>query len=170
MVFIMIVMVFMLFVGVEELVFVDECGVHKNNRRDWARALRGVVVRDVKPGKTAKKTNVIAGLMWSRKKHVAVRAYNHSTTSEFFEDWFEWDLFAYIPEKSLVIMDNASFHRKKKLWEIAERYGIYLLFLPEYSPDFNPIENSWANLKYWLIDNLCRFTYLDFAIEHYFCS
>jgi len=43
-----------------------------------------------------------------------------------------------------------------------------LLFLPAYSPDFNKIEKSWANLKVLLTDNLRRFFSLDFAIEQYF--
>jgi transposase len=51
-----------------------------------------------------------------------------------------------------VILDNAGFHRKKKLAIIAERAGVFLLFLPAYSPDFNRIENRWANLKRALPD------------------
>jgi transposase len=44
-------------------------------------------------------------------------------------------------------MDNASFHPKKTLRIIAEAYGHRIVFLPAYSPDKNPIENLWANLK-----------------------
>jgi transposase len=86
----------------------------------------------------------------------------------FFEDWFEWELIPAIPEGSVVILDNASFHRKSQLALIAEKYGVGLLFLPAYSPDFNKIEFSWANLKRWLTDNVRRFFSLDFAIEQYF--
>jgi transposase len=65
-------------------------------------------------------------------------------------------------------MDNASFHRKNKLIEIAARYGVCILFLPPYSPEFNPIEHSWANLKKWLEHNSHRFPSLDLAILSYF--
>ncbi len=65
-------------------------------------------------------------------------------------------------------MDNATFHRKARLYEIASRYGVAVLFLPPYSPDFNPIEKSWANLKRWLKDNLIRFPSLEIAVEWYF--
>jgi len=146
-------------------VFIDECGVEDEVRRDRARAKRGTKVYDVKSGKRRKRINVVAGL-WN-DKHVAVRCYGHTTTSEFFEEWFEWELLSVIPEGSVVIMDNASFHRKGQLCKIAARYGIVLLFLPAYSPDFNKIEKSWANLKRWLVDNLQRFFSLDVAIEHY---
>ena len=51
-------------------------------------------------------------------------------------------------------MDNASFHRKNILREIAAEFGVNVLFLPSYSPDFNPIETSWANMKQWLRDEI----------------
>ena len=153
--------------NVEHFVFVDECGLTDDCRRNRARAKRGVRVHGVKPGKRRpQRTNVVAGLL--NGKHVAVRCYNHTTTSVFFEDWFEWELIPAIPEGSVVILDNASFHRKSQLALIAEKYGVGLLFLPAYSPDFNKIEFSWANLKRWLTDNICRFFSLDFAIEQYF--
>ena len=64
-------------------------------------------------GKGLAKTNVIAGLCNNR--HIAVRCYDHSTTAAFFEEWFEWELLSAVPEGSIIIMDNASFHRKNKL-------------------------------------------------------
>jgi transposase len=65
-------------------------------------------------------------------------------------------------------MDNASFHRKQVLYDIAAKYGVYILFLSPYSPDFNPIEHSWANFKNWLSYNSWRFPSLFFAIDCYF--
>ncbi len=64
-------------------------------------------------------------------------------------------------------MDNASFHRKEKLQMLAKQAGVKLLFLPPYSPDFNPIEKSWANVKRWLRDNLSQYFLFDFAICDY---
>ena len=46
-----------------------------------------------------------------------------------------------------VIMDRASFHRKTKREEIGKRHGVLLLYLPAYSPDCNPIEKTWTNMK-----------------------
>jgi len=150
----------------QNIVFVDESGLNRYYRREMARAKRGTRVRGVKPGRKFARTNVIAGLCGT--KHLAVRCYDHSTTADFFEEWFEWELLSVVPEGGIVIMDNASFHRKNKLYEIAAKYGVAVLFLPPYSPEFNPIEKSWANLKRWLKNNLVRFTSLDFAVEWYF--
>jgi len=150
------------------LVFVDETGINREYRRLYARARRGVKVYDTKSGKKHKRTNIIAGLCDG--KHLAVRDYDHSTTSAFFEDWFEWELIPELPENSLVILDNASFHRKRKIFDIASRYGVCVLFLPPYSPELNPIEQSWANFKRWLCDNLIRFPCLFLAVDSYFYS
>jgi transposase len=64
-------------------------------------------------------------------------------------------------------MDNAAFHRKKKPRKLA-RGKARLLFLPPYSPDYNPIEKSWANMKRFLCNNLQDFNSIDSAVYDYF--
>ena len=50
----------------------------------------------------------------------------------------------------VVVMDNASFHKSQKTLELIESVGCRLIFLPPYSPDYNPIEKFWANMKRWI--------------------
>jgi transposase len=59
----------------------------------------------------------------------------------------EKDLPLHLRKGDVVIMDNASFHKSKRTKELIERAGCKLLFLPAYSPDFNPIEKFWGTLK-----------------------
>jgi transposase len=66
-------------------------------------------------------------------------------------------------------MDNAWFHRKKVLRKLA-RGKARLLFLPPYSPDYNPIEKSRANMKRHLRDSLKNFDSIDSAIYDHFFS
>jgi len=99
---------------------------------------------------------------------VAPLCYEHSTKGVFFEDWFENQFLPCVPRGVVVILDNASFHRKKKLSVIAERVGVFLLFLPAYSPDFNRIECRWANLKRALPDLLPKFETLQEAVYAHF--
>lgn len=46
-----------------------------------------------------------------------------------------------------VILDNASIHKSDEIYDIAEEFGINIVYLPPYSPDLNPIEKVWANFK-----------------------
>ncbi|MDR0558180.1 MAG: transposase [Treponema sp.] len=64
-----------------------------------------------------------------------------------FEEWFENSLLRTAGKGKTVIMDRARFHRKTKLEEIRKRREVFLVYLPPYSPDFNPIEKTWANMK-----------------------
>ncbi len=44
-------------------------------------------------------------------------------------------------------MDNINFHKNPKVKELIESVGCYILFLPTYSPDLNPIEHYWFKIK-----------------------
>jgi transposase len=83
----------------------------------------------------------------------AVTCYKHTTNSGFFENWFVNCLLKEIPKGYAVIMDNTGFHCKERLRKPA-RGKVWLLFLPPYFPDYNPIEESWANMKRFLRDNV----------------
>ena len=65
-------------------------------------------------------------------------------------------------------MDNASFHRERVLREMAEAAGCHLLMLPRYSPDLNPIEREWANLKRFLRDRGRDYESTSDAVMDYF--
>ena len=47
----------------------------------------------------------------------------------------------------VLVIDNASFHKSKKTATLIEAAGCRLIFLPPYSPDFNPIEHHWVAVK-----------------------
>jgi len=93
--------------------------------------------------------------------------YGCNMNSRLFEFWFML-LLLVIASGSVIIMDNASFHRKKILKKMAEEAGCKVIFLPPYSPDFNPIEKVWANLKRFLKSHLAKFKSLSDAIYHCF--
>ena len=73
--------------------------------------------------------------------------YKDTMSSDFFEEWFAKMLIPELPERTVIILDNAAFHRMNKLQEIAKKFGHVILPLPPYSPDLNPIEKTWANIK-----------------------
>ena len=55
--------------------------------------------------------------------------------------------------RSVLILNNAFCHRSQELKDICEEAGVVLEFLPPYSPDFNPIEESFSALKAWVRRN-----------------
>lgn len=68
-----------------------------------------------------------------------------------FSFWIN-DLMSYInkkfiPENCVIVLDNASIHSKNIIFEYAKKYQIFVLFLPPYSPDLNPIEKFWGLMK-----------------------
>jgi transposase len=100
-------------------------------------------------------------------KKIAPECYSGSMNSERFERWFEDKLLNEVQTGSTIIMDRASFHRKKQLEEICVKVKINLLFLPVYSPDFNPIEKDWANMKRTLCDTAPFCDLLQTAVYDY---
>jgi transposase len=48
---------------------------------------------------------------------------------------------------SILVLDNATFHQSRRTQQLVEQAGCMLMFLSPYSPDLNPIEKCWANLK-----------------------
>ena len=146
----------------EKRVYVDESGVNQCFVREFGRAFRGEKVEDVKRGRHFQRTNVVAGRLGTRI--VAPFCYVENMTGPLFTEWFRKILVKSVPKGSTVIMDNASFHLKPKLKNLARRHGIRLLFLPPYSPDFNPIEKTWASMKRALADLLPQVKNLENAI------
>jgi transposase len=134
-------------------------------QREYARAPCGEKIEDVRRGTRFERTNIIGALCAG--KHFSIKCYKQTTDGEFFETWFKDCLLKEIPCGYTVIMDNASFHRKSKLKKIS-RGKTRLIFLPPYSPDYNPIEKSWTNMKRYLRSNLHDFTSVDSAIYNYF--
>jgi len=57
------------------------------------------------------------------------------------------DLLPKLPENSVIVMDNAAFHKRSDTQEAIQNAGHNLEYLPPYSPDLNPIEKKWAQIK-----------------------
>jgi transposase len=91
------------------------------------------------------KTNAIGALIGSTI--IAIGLISGSVNTEVFICWVEQILLPNLPKESVVIMDNAAFHKGKDMQKMLENSGHTLLYLPPYSPDLNPIEKKWAQAK-----------------------
>jgi len=147
----------------ERLVYVDECGIDQCLYREYARAPRGQKVIAKISGRKFKRTNILAGIC--RGKWVAPLQYTGTTDSTLFELWFENCLLEEVKPGSVIVLDNATFHKKSVLPNLAKQYGCDVWFLPPYSPDLNPIEKKWAWLKQMLREILHYFDSFDDALQ-----
>lgn len=131
--------------GKQSLVYIDESGFEEHAYRTSGWAKRGAKVYGDRPGNNRCRTNLIGARQG--KKFLAPMLYEGSTTASLLNKWLENSLFKEIPEGATVIMDNAAFHKTASTRELFENSPFHLLYLPPYSPDFNPIENDFAILK-----------------------
>lgn len=148
--------------------YVDECGIDQYMSRSRARSPRGERVVLPRPGRRFKRLNVIAGQCGTDV--IGETFYDWTTDSRWFEVWFEWYFCPNLRHKSVIVMDNARFHRKPQLQQIAKFYDCTILWLPPYSPDKNPIEHLWANLKNWLRNWTYLYSSIQDALLDYFKS
>ena len=134
--------------------------------REYAYAKRGEKVIGNITGKKYRRVGIVAAQVG--KDIIAPLQYDGTMDSHLFETWFETRLMCELPSDCVIVMDNAAFHRKKRLASIAQIYGFTIIFLPPYSPEYNPIENFWAWLKAKLKKVLPFFDCFDDALHYSF--
>ena len=116
----------------EKTVYIDETGIDTYLYREHCYAPRGQKSIGYVSGKKYRRTSIVAGKI--EKRIIAPLQYEGTMDSLLFETWFQECLLPTLPPCSVIVMDNASFHRKSRLFPMATNQGHALLFLPPYSP------------------------------------
>lgn len=119
-----------------------------------------------KSGKCYQRTNIIAGCV--NGESIAPLVFNGSCDTKLVVQWVQESLIKELKPGQIVIMDNASFHKSVKIKELIESVGCRLMYLPPYSPDLNPIEKFWANMKRWIRSHIDLFENLLDALFDFF--
>jgi transposase len=103
-------------------------------------------IRPIKiEGKRSKKVKVIAAK--SQNQIIAPFLFEGSCNACVFETYTQKVLCPSLRKGQVVIMDNATFHKSKKIRELIEEKECTLIYLPPYSPERHPIEHYWSVLK-----------------------
>ena len=125
--------------------FIDETWASTNMARTRGRAPRGERLRAAIPHGHWKTTTFVAGL---RKSGMAApMVLDGPINGAAFQAYVDQVLVPDLRAGDVVIMDNLSSHKRPGIRAAIEAAGASLLYLPPYSPDFNPIENAFAKLK-----------------------
>jgi transposase len=127
------------------LVFIDETGANTKMARLHGRAPRGERLRAAIPHGHWKTTTFVGALRLTGM--TAPMVLDGPMTAEWFLAYTEQVLVPMLHPGDVVILDNLPAHKGTAVREAVEAAGATLLFLPPYSPDFNPIENAFAKLK-----------------------
>lgn len=127
------------------LVFIDETWTATNMARTHGRCLKGERLRMGVPHSHRKTTTLVAGLR--NTGMVAPFVIDGPINGEWFEAYVRQVLAPTLKPGDIVILDNLSSHKRPAAREIIEAVGARLMFLPPYSPDFNPIEKAFSKLK-----------------------
>lgn len=129
----------------DRLVFIDETGTSTNMARLRGRCRRGERLVGKVPHGHWKITTFVAGLR--RSAMTAPFVIDRPMNSAIFKVYLEQCLVPTLRTGDIVVMDNLSSHKNIEVRQIIEAGGAQLLYLPPYSPDFNPIEQAFSKLK-----------------------
>lgn len=127
------------------LVFLDETGANTKMTRACGRAPRGRRVVTKVPHGHWKTTTLVAGLRVDGI--TAPLVVDGPMTGDVFRAYVQQQLVKVIRSGDVVIMDNLASHKVSGIRDAIEGLGAQLIYLPPYSPDFNPIEQAFAKLK-----------------------
>jgi transposase len=91
---------------------------------------------------------------YTKDGYMAWKIFQGSYTKQIFNDFVRTEVLprmnAYSedqPPRSVLVMDNARIHCSEELQQMCNEAGVLLIYLPPYSPDYNPIEQSFNQIK-----------------------
>ena len=127
------------------ITYVDESDFAHDMPRTHGYSVRGERCFGTHDWNAKGRKNVIAAL--SGTSLIGCGIVESTVDTAVFNTWVEKILIPDLPDNSVVVMDNAAFHKSQKTKELIEGNGHKIEFLPPYSPDLNPIEHKWAQAK-----------------------
>ncbi|MGI4852149.1 MAG: IS630 family transposase [Janthinobacterium lividum] len=150
----------------EQLVFVDESGCDtRAGTRKMGWSPRGLTPEKIVLLARSERYSILPA--YTVEGILTADVYTGTTDTEVFAAWIEEKLLPrcsrFPAPRSVVVMDNASIHHSERITELFEEAGVVLVYLPPYSPDYNPIEEFFAQLKACIRKHWCMWEAGDFG-------
>ena len=127
------------------IVYTDESGFAFNMPRTHGYSPKGARCYGEKDWHARGRINVIGASV--NNTLLTVCLFELNINSDVFFAWLTKDLLPKVPPNSVIVMDNATFHKRKDMIQAIKSQGHTPEYLPPYSPDLNPIEHKWAQAK-----------------------
>lgn len=138
--------------------YFDESGFDLNSNNEYGYAKVGQRLSIPTSGRRGERLNVLAARD-NNHNLISPKIYDCSIDKNIFKEYLKNHLLPNIPKNSVIILDNAKFHHDSKkelknksietIKDIYNQFNVTMIYLPSYSPDLNPIEKKWAQVKYW---------------------
>jgi transposase len=129
----------------KRLVFIDETGANTKMTRRYGRAPRGQRLVDAVPHGHWKTTTFVTALR--AEGLVAPMVIDGAMNGDLFVAYAEQVLVPTLRPGDIVMMDNLASHKRVAAVRAIEQAGGCVVYLPPYSPDYNPIEQAFAKVK-----------------------
>jgi transposase len=124
---------------------VDECGTNTSLSPMYAYAPKGRRAYAQVPRNRGANTTLLASM--TLEGIGPCLAVEGTTTTVVFEAYVEQVLAPSLRRGQIVVVDNLSAHKSERARDLVEERGCQVLYLPAYSPDFNPIEEAFSKIK-----------------------
>lgn len=131
--------------GGKTLVYIDESGFEPSVARRYGYAAKGKRVYGGVSGRSRPRTSLIAARLGENLEEPF--RFERPCNAEVFNGWLQRQLCPWLKDIHVVVMDKVAFHKGATTAALIHGKGAALLFLPPYSPDFNPIEHDFAAIK-----------------------
>lgn len=128
-----------------KLVFFDECGVNTRMARLYGRCPQGRRLVDCAPAGHYRTLTLMSAVRL--EGILAPMLLDGPVNAQTFAGYVEQCLVPALSPGDILIMDNLPAHKSPRVTLAVERAGCRLVYLPPYSPDLNPIENTWSKVK-----------------------
>lgn len=129
----------------DRLVFIDESFCSTGMRRDYGRSARGLRAVAERPGGHWKTLSLVGAIRLGEKPRLMT--HEGSVNGAVFLRFVRRTLCPWLKPGDVVVMDNLSAHKMSKVRAAIAAVGATAVYLPTYSPELNPIELWWADVK-----------------------
>jgi len=133
---------------INKLVFLDESGINTGMTRLYGRNSSNERVVDYTPDVRFERTSILSSVR--ANGDLVPLVFEGALNGELFKAYVSQFLAPTLHEGDIVIMDNLTSHKVDGIADIIAAVGASIVYLPPYSPDYNPIEMMWSKIKSYL--------------------